>query len=211
MTAIATPTEQRFILDHADWDLYESLLRGVADQHVFLTFDRGRLELMSPSWKHDLRSRRIALLVMILAEELDVPIIGGGSTTFRSEGADAGLEPDQCFYVQQVDAIRGKDEIDLASDPPPDLAIEVEITQRLSQREAVYARLGVPELWRDDGQTLRIFLLQPDGTYQQSDRGHAFQSITATALTALLNAAHQQDDITWTRSCRQWIQANVKQ
>src|SRR5262245_11252298 len=97
------------------------------------------------------------MLITILAEELDVPIQGGGSTTFRREEVQGGLEPDQCFYVQNVDRIVGRDEIDLTRDPPPDLAVEVEISRRSLRREGVYARLGVPELWRDNGREVRAY------------------------------------------------------
>ena len=86
MAPLLAPSEQRFLLDGVDWMFYESLLERIGDRHVFITFDRGRLELMSPSWKHDTRSRRIAMLITIVADELDVPIQGGGSTTFRYEG-----------------------------------------------------------------------------------------------------------------------------
>ena len=86
------------------------------------------------------------MLVTILSEELAIPILGGGSTTFRRRDAAGGLEPDQCFYIRNVDRVRGREEIDLGRDPPPDLAMEVEIGRRTIDREAVYARLGVPEL-----------------------------------------------------------------
>ena len=91
------PSEQRFVLDDVDWQFYEDMLRRVGDQHVFITYDRGRLELMSPSWEHDSRSHFIGLLLYILGTELNVLVRGGGSTTFRREDLEAALEPDQCF------------------------------------------------------------------------------------------------------------------
>src|SRR4051794_21003148 len=102
-TTTAPDLEQRFVMNDVDWEFYESVLQRVGDQHVFVTYDRGRLELMSPSYWHDRRARLIALLVTIFSEELSVPIIGCGSTTFRRREKETGLEPDQCFYVKQVE------------------------------------------------------------------------------------------------------------
>src|SRR5436309_15628351 len=99
MTVAAPPIEQHFLLDDADWELYDMLLRRVGDRRVFLTYDQGRLEFMSPSYEHDLRGYLIALLINVIAEELDVPIRGAGSTTFRRKDLDRGLEPDRCSYI----------------------------------------------------------------------------------------------------------------
>src|SRR5207248_5409431 len=117
-------SEQRFLLEDADWQLYESLLQRVGHRHIFIRYDHGRLELMSPSFKHDRRGRAICILSNVLAEELNIPIQGGGSTTFRRQDLDQGLEPDECFYVKNVEHIRERDEINLSVDPPPDLALE---------------------------------------------------------------------------------------
>ena len=148
--------EQHFVLTGVNWQGYESLLEAIGEQRVFITYDRGKVELMSPSWEHDNRAETIGQLVRIIAEELDIAIKGGGSTTFRREDVDRGLEADKCFYIRHERRVRGKKKIDLSVDPPPDLCIEVEISRRLLGRVSIYAELGVPELWRDDGKELRI-------------------------------------------------------
>jgi Uma2 family endonuclease len=210
MTSALASGEQRFVLDEVDWEFYESLLRRIGDRHVFITFDQGRLELMSPSWKHDTRSRRIAMLITLLAEELDVPIQGGGSTTFRREDVQAGLEPDQCFYVQNVDRVRGKEEIDLTADPPPDLAVEVEISRRSLPREGVYVRLGVPELWKDDGRELRAYRLDESGMYSPVERSIAFPDLTPARIGELLDRGRDLDDTAWSREVRAWIRREFR-
>src|SRR4051794_37130457 len=132
MTTLAEPTatnEQRFRLDWVDWDFYEYVLDKLGDRHLFVTFDDGSIELMSPSYKHDVRGRCLGLLVNVLAEELQVRLKGAGSTTFQRKDLKIGLEPDQCFYIKNFERIRGKDKIDLAVDPPPDLAIEIEVSR----------------------------------------------------------------------------------
>jgi Uma2 family endonuclease len=210
MATTLAPKEQRFVLDGVDWEFYEALLRRIGDRHVFITFDQGRLELMSPSWKHGTRSRRIAMLITILAEELDIPIQGGGSTTFRREDVQGGLEPDQCFYVQNVERIRGKEEIDLTCDPPPDLAVEVEISRRSLHREGVYARLQVPELWKDDGRVLRVYRLDEAGRYTLVERSPSFPDISLKQVGKLLEKGGGMDDTAWSREVRAWIRKETR-
>jgi Uma2 family endonuclease len=209
MTTAAVPSEQRFLLDNVDWRFYESLLTNLGDRHVFVTYDRGRVELMSPSWKHDKRARRIGLLVGYIADALSQPLEGGGTTTFRREDLDRGLEPDQCFYIANASRIRGKDEIDLALDPPPDLAVEVEITHRLLDREAIYAALGIPELWVDDGQNLRIQLLDAAKQYRPAASSLAFPSVQAKHVVHLLGLSQSMDEMSWGRAVREWLKANL--
>lgn len=210
MSALLAPAEQRFLLEDVGWQLYDSLLREVGDRHIFITFDRGRLELMSPSWRHDRRARRLGLLVTYLADALDIPIEGGGSTTFRREDLRRGLEPDQCFYVENVQKVRAKDEIDLEVDPPPDLAIEVEISRRLIDRVSVYASIGVPELWRDDGEEVRIYRLGEDGRYHECDRGPSFPDVPRADINRLMQASETTDEVTWSRTVRAWANQDLR-
>jgi Uma2 family endonuclease len=201
MSTLLDPTEQHFVLNDVDWQAYEALLRVVGDQRVFVTYDRGRVELMSPSWEHDNRAETIGQLVRIVAEEFGVALKGGGSTTFRREGLDRGLEPDKCFYVRNESCVRGKKKIDLSVDPPPDLCIEVEISQRLLSRVDIYAELGVTELWRDDGRRLRISELVA-GQYVERGSSIAFPMIGGSELNEYLDWAPPTDDTTWSREVR---------
>src|SRR5688500_8470559 len=118
MTVAISQPEQHFVLDGMDWAAYEALLRAMEDRRVFVTYDRGRVELMSPSWEHESRAEAIGQTIRILAEELNIPIKGGGSTTFRREDLDRGLEADKCFYVRNEARVRGKRKLDLSIDPP---------------------------------------------------------------------------------------------
>ncbi len=112
---------------------------------------------MAPLPEHEVSKKIIGNLVEILLEELDMEFWSLGSTTFDQEEMDAGVEPDDCFYIQNEAAVRGKDRIDLNVDPPPDLAIEIDITSRT--RFNNYEVLGVPELWRWRGNRLEINVL----------------------------------------------------
>jgi Uma2 family endonuclease len=201
--------EERFVLDGVDWDFYEHLLRKLDNRRVFVTYDRGRLELMSPSRKHEISAKRLFVLISMLAEELGLSIESGGSTTYRRKDLDRGLEPDDCFYIENEARVRGLDEIDLSKDPPPDLAVEVEISRRLKGREAIYAALGVPQLWRYDGQHLRVFTLDPARKYQQVDRSPTFPALPLDQVDRLLEMSHTMDQTTWTRKVRAWIKQHL--
>jgi Uma2 family endonuclease len=146
----------RFLLYDVDWRFYESILKKVEDRHVFVTYNKGSLELMSPSWEHDKSAEILGLIIRLLAEAQELPVTGGASTTFRRKDLEAALEPDRCFYIKNEHRIRGKKRIDLRRDPPSDLAIEIKISRRLLDRESIYAALGVPELWRYDRKSLRV-------------------------------------------------------
>lgn len=209
MTTLADPIEQHFRLDCVDWNFYETLLDQLGDRHVFVTFHDGSIELMSPSWKHDKRGRRLGVLVNILAEELNIPIEGGGSTTFKREDALAGLEPDECFYVANFERVKGKSEIDLTVDPPPDLAIEVEVSRRMIARMPIYAALKIPEIWRDDGKNIHFHVLADDGSYREVQQSVSFPMMPIDQIDRFLDLAKTIDEMNWTRAVRQWVKANL--
>ena len=118
------PAEQKVILYNVSWETYEKLLADLADQSsTRLTYDRGTLEIMTPSNEHEVYNRTIALLVEILAEEMGIDIASLGSSTFKRDDLERGFEPDSCFYIENESQIEGKFQIDLTVDPPTDLVI----------------------------------------------------------------------------------------
>jgi Uma2 family endonuclease len=147
----------------------------------------------------------LGLLIHILADELHVPIKGGGSATFRREDLDRGIEPDQCFYTKNEPAIRGKRTIDLATDPPPDLAVEVEISRRLLDRVGIYAALGIPELWRYDGEHLRVFTLGPNAEYHPCDRSPTFPAVPLEMIEKFVADSRTAEETEWARGIREWV------
>ncbi|KAF0188449.1 MAG: hypothetical protein FD167_6206, partial [bacterium] len=139
--------ENRIVLYNISWTTYESLLRDLSSQSApHLTYDQGILEIMSPLPPHERINRITALIVEVLAEELNIDVDSLGSTTFKREDLERGFEPDSCFYIKNESAIAGKDEIDLNIDPPPDLIFEVDITSPSIAKLPIYAHLGVPEV-----------------------------------------------------------------
>lgn len=115
--------------------------------------------LLSPLPIHEKWKQLIGRLIEVLAEERNIPISAYGSTTWQRQDLARGLEADQCYYIQHANSMRGKTEIDLQLDPPPDLAVEIEVTHPLLDRSEIYASLGVQEIWRYDGRKLQVFQL----------------------------------------------------
>jgi Uma2 family endonuclease len=201
---------QRFVLYGVGWEGYEKILEVIGERHVRVTYDRGDLELMSPLSPHEIYKKFFGRLLDVLAEELDIRVMGCGSTTFRRQDLDRGLEPDECFYLSSAARVRDWSVLDLATDPPPDLAVEIDITASCLDRMGVYAGLGVPELWRFDGTTLEVFLLGAGGEYQPSPGSRALPFVPLGEVVPLLHRSLEVgDDGQTLRSLRAWVRDRV--
>ncbi len=209
MSIATVPTEQRLFLSGVTWEAYGHLLEGFEGRHVRLTYDRGNLEVMTVSPPHEMWKKLLARLLEALTEEMNIPILSLGNTTFRREDAERGLEPDECWYIQQEALMRHKEEIDLAIDPPPDLVIEVEVSRSILDRLNILAALGVPEVWRYDGQTLRVCVLGDEGQYAETDHSPTFPMLPLSELTRFLSQRGQTDETSLVRSFRAWVRANL--
>ena len=159
MTAIdarRVPAEQRLLLRDIEWATYERLVADQADRRVpRLTYDRGELEIVSPGTKHERDSGTLALLVELVAAATDTSVLNVGSMTYKRRTAERGFEPDASFYVASEPLVRDKEEIDPEEDPPPDLVVEVDVTNPSLDKLSVFAELGVPEVGRSADDQLR--------------------------------------------------------
>ena len=141
------PPGQRLLIHSLNWRQFEHILEELGETRSSrIAYNHGTLEIRMPTPEHEVDKELICDLVKILLDELEIDCECLGSTTFKQENMDSGIEPDQCFYIQNQAQMRGKRRIDLTLDPPPDLAIEVDVTSK-TQLNA-YVALGVPELWR---------------------------------------------------------------
>jgi Uma2 family endonuclease len=198
---------ERLYLEGVSWELYEHLLKVVerSGRRLYLTYDNGELEIMSPLPEHEVPKEAIGRLVEVILEELDLPCGGLGSTTLRRKLEKKGLEPDDCFYVQSQPRIVGKKRINLAKDPPPDLAIEIDITSRSIDRLPIYAALGVPEVWRYDGRKLQCLHLAKD-EYRESAFSNAFPKPRVAGLLPFIRIAEEKSDQTAAaKAFRAWL------
>jgi Uma2 family endonuclease len=201
--------ENRVVIRGVGWEGYQVLLSLVGNQKVRLTYDRGDVELMSPLSKHERNKSRLGRMVEILTEELDIPAICMGSTTLNREDLDRGLEADDSFYLKSYSLIGNVDNLDMNVDPPPDLAIEIEITRSVLNRLGIYGALGVPEIWRFDGQKLRVLLRQEDGTYRENTESVALPWISIEELLQFVVEDDYREDTQWAKAFRRWVRETI--
>jgi Uma2 family endonuclease len=176
------PPGQRLLIHDLDWPEFEAILDELGDKRASrIAYSERVLEIRMPLPKHEREKSIISDVVKIILEELNLDCECFGSTTFKRQEMNYGIEPDECFYIQNHQAMIGKERLDLSIDPPPDLAIEVDITSK-TQIDA-YTRLGVPELWIYEGSELKIYALQ-SGKYQVSEASLALPGLPILAWVA---------------------------
>jgi len=203
------PPEQIVQLSGISWQTYETLLAEIGDRQIRLTYNRGHLEIMVPSPEHELYKKVMGRFVETLAEELEVRIEPLGSTTFKRPEL-SGAEPDECFYIQNISAVKGKKRIDLTQDPPPDLVVEIDITSRSENTLQVYADLGVPEVWIYNGSRLRIHRLE-NGEYVEGELSLAFPSLPILEIVRFLEQAETMDYLELVKAFRNWVKSQIQQ
>jgi Uma2 family endonuclease len=197
MSIAVSPAEQRVVLRNVSWETYERLLAENLDHgSPRFTYDRGVLEIMSPSAEHEWYNQLLSDLVKLLARELRIDVLSLGSTTFRREEKERGFEPDSCFYVTHARQLRGKERIDLTVDPPPDIVIEVVVTHPSLSKFPICAALGVQEIWSYDGSRLRIFRLS-GSEYTETPSSGILPELGVKQLTDFLELGKTMDSVAW--------------
>ena len=210
--ALKSSPEGRVTLRNVGWETYELLVQEDPERSApRFYYDQGMLEMVSPSFEHEQIARVIASLVEELVVELDIDVVGTGSTTFKREDLSRGFEPDASFYFSDNAArVRGKRRISLdAGDPPPDLVVEVDITSPFATKLPIYARLGVAEVWRHDGDRLAVLGLRQDdetGQYVEIPESAllAPARVSGESLTRFVEEGLTSERPVWTRRVRQW-------
>ncbi len=201
---VLSPPEQRLVLRNVSWETYEHLVSDHVDASApRFTFDRGVLEIMSPSSEQEECHRAIALVVEVLAEEMGMDIRNLGSTTFKREDLERSFEADSCFYIQNAERMSGKTHIDPAVDPPPDLVIEVGITSPALSKFPIYAHFGVPEIWHYEGKRLTIFKFA-GREYVESEVSAAFPTVSSVDLSHFLEQGKFLKRTAWLPMLRRW-------
>ena len=197
--------EERVVLNNISWETFEQLLIESGDnRNTRFHYLDGMLEIMSPLSRHEGSNRFIESLISAIADELDLNLRKLGSLTMKRRDLQAGGEPDSCYYLQNEPLVRQKQEIDLATDPPPDLVLEVDITSPSSRRLPIYANLGVPELWKYNGLTLQYYLLQ-DGNYVPVDQSPTFPWLPPSIILKFLEIRFEIGETKAIRQFRTWV------
>ncbi|WP_299414720.1 Uma2 family endonuclease [Acaryochloris sp. IP29b_bin.148] len=195
---------QRIELQGVNWNEFEAILEELGDRRASrIAYSNGVLELRMPSPEHEVDKELIGDMVKILLEELDINNECFGSTTFKRQDIAKGVEPDQCFYIENYAVMIGKRRLDLSADPPPDLAIEVDVTSKTGLE--AYQALGVPELWRVEEGKLRISVLQ-DGQYQEASLSPHFPKFPIIdGISEFLHRSQTEGRSQALKAFRQWV------
>lgn len=194
-------------LKDVSWQMFETILDELGEHRTTrLTYNQGILEIMNPLPEHEDDKEIIGDLAKILLEELNQEYRSLGSTTFKKE-QESGVEPDQCFYIQNEAKVRGKKRINLTVDPPPDLAIEIDITSRTQL--SIYQGINVPEIWRYNGSRLQISLLAGD-QYVESSQSRIFPDFPLTAVVPqYVEQCQTLGRLATLRAFRHWVKERL--
>ncbi|MBR8829028.1 MAG: Uma2 family endonuclease [Gomphosphaeria aponina SAG 52.96 = DSM 107014] len=202
------PPGQRILLHDVSWQEFEEILADLGEHRAArIAYHQGILEIMTPLPEHENKKVFISNFVEILLEELDIDFWPLGSTTFKNELMKQGIEPDDCFYIQNEAAVRGKDRLDLRFDPPPDLALEIDITSRTHPN--IYQALGVPELWRFEKGKLQINVLR-EGKYVETENSSIFPNFPLTqVIPEYVNRCKTAGRNQTMRGFRNWVREQI--
>jgi Uma2 family endonuclease len=196
-------------LPNVAWDEYEHLLSQM-ELHPGhrLSYDSGRLDIMSPNREHEVFKAFISRMVNVLAEELGLEVETTGSTTLRRKRIGKGVEPDESFYIQNAARVVGRSTFDSDVDPPPDVAVEIDMSNDSLDKLHLYAALGVPEIWRYDGRRTHFYKLAGEN-YEVIQISLAFPTFTAEDLTQYLVQSKNEGQTSALREFRKAIRARV--
>jgi Uma2 family endonuclease len=199
------PAERGFVLRDVPWGDYLKMLQILGERHVHVTYNEGTMEVRMPSQRHEQTAQLLGLFIPKLAEALEIDYEPLGMTTWRRPDLEKGLESDQCYYIRHAAVVRQRDELDLERDPPPDLAVEVDITSSSLDRMEIYAELRVPEVWRYDGRRLTMYQLQPNRRYRASPTSLSFPGLCPADVERFLERGLTMPKLQWSREIRDWV------
>jgi len=211
------PSEQRIVLDKVSWQKFETLLTEMGEQRTTrFTYDRGRLEMMTPLDEHERCHKLIESLILVLVDEMQLRVEGYKSPILKRADLKVGTEPDAAYYLQHEAQMRSKASIHLETDPAPDLILEVMLNKSAIDKLPLYAALGIPEVWRyvskpgDDffkGELLLYCLEQ--GGYIESPQGYAFPFMPASRILQFIDQSDTLGLMTALRFLREWTQEHT--
>jgi Uma2 family endonuclease len=200
---------ESLLLSNIDWAEYKQLTEEMNEwPGVRLTYDRGSLEIMSPLPIHEKYKDFILRLLDRYSILAGIEFESLGSTTFDQEWLEKGLEPDNCFYISNAAAIIGKRKIDLRTDPPPDVAVEIDITNPSIRKLSIYEEMRVPEVWVYNEKLLRIFLLGDSG-YHEFPHSQSFPLLTGDVLTQYLEQSKTKGQGAVLRKFQEWVKSQL--
>jgi Uma2 family endonuclease len=201
------PAGATLLISHVSWDEYEQLLQDLGERpDLRVTYDEGRLEVMTLSDQHEEFADGMLGLARLFSQELGIPLETRGSATRRRPRMRKGTEPDQSFWVANAHRIIGKRRIDLDTDPPPDIVVEIDITKDSRGKFSIYAAFGVPEIWRCDGAQVQMYELRGT-TYVEVEASRFFPGLTCSLVFEFLEISNARGQTAALATFRERIRA----
>ncbi len=209
MLVKSTLGEERTVLHNVSWETFEALLIDTGeDRGSRFAYDCGTLEIMTPLFEHENPKIQFDRLIFTLVEELGREIKSAGSTTLKRKLVRRGIEPDNCYYIQTEPQVRGRKKLNLEIDPPPDLAIEIDITSSSVNKFNIYSALGVQELWRYDGEDLKFYQLVEE-QYIECELSIAFPLISVRDISRFIQESKNMGETALVKSFRSWVREKI--
>lgn len=209
MVVSYTIAEQRIVLHNISWETFEALLKETGeDRGSRFAYDGNTLEIITPLFEHENPKCNFGNFIIALAEELNIEIKSAGSTTLKRKIVRKGIEPDNCYYIQNELAVRGKETLDLTNSPAPDLAIEIDITSTSVNKFDIYSALGVKELWRYDSKNLNFYQLL-EGEYVECEFSIAFSLVSVKDISRFIEQSKTIGEIALLKSFRNWLKEKI--
>jgi len=199
----------RIVLYNISWQKFANLLLDLGESRTArVAYDNGVLEIMTPLPEHEYYKEIISDIIKDTAEVLELDYECYGSTTWKQELKKAGVEPDNCFYFQNEAMIRGKLQFDLNQDPPPDLAVEIDVTSKSLNRFPIYARLGVPEIWCYDSGEIKIYHLQGE-EYSLKATSLVFPQLNILEIPLLIEEYRSLGRRVFRAEVKEWVKRQL--
>ena len=204
MATVIQPVDQPVLMDGVSWETYEALLADGGDgRQTRMAYDQGVLEIVTPSFEHELFRDVVSGVAEEILDTRGQDYLRSGSVTLKQVELARGFEADASFYVTHVAQVRGLSQIDLHSDPPPDLVVEVDVSRSSMDKLPIYAAMGVPEVWRCRSGS--VYVYRPMGSsYAEADESQVLPGLTGTQLTAFAQEGLWESRQTWRRRIQDW-------
>lgn len=210
--SLVVKPNQSMYFDSVNWDQYVAISDALPDRsNLRITYDSGRLELMSIGDFHELLKYLLGRLIDVLIDEFELDGNGYGQMTHRRKDLAKALESDACYYLKSWKKVRGRKRIDLSRDPPPDLALEIDISRSSLPRMPIYESIGVPELWRFQNEAVTVYLLDRYGKYKEADRSPTFPLIRPSELADFVRMGISEGGRAMVKAFRQSVREQIEE
>lgn len=204
------PPDSTVVLRDVSWEEYEELLDAVGEASgLRISYDEGRLQIVTLSTTREMYADLVKLLVGLLSVRFRTKVLFFGSATMKQSRRRKGAEPDGCFYVQTAELVEKKKVIDFEHDPPPDIVVEIDLHHESLSKFPIYVALGVPEIWRYDEKELAIYHLHND-RYDLAESSRSLPLLNGRTLTEFLNRSQLESQYEVLIAFEVWLRTQAQ-